>query len=310
MTHQYRLRGKPFEFDYESAKALEPVGDALEFTDQEMHSGVSRTAPKTIARYNTDLDAPYSGGNFNFLFNGGSSEAVITFNTYLSFRKKYPGQAVLDFKSRLKSAAAVWDGAAEVQVRSIRGDFNTKVRLRFALNLNSSPKYANKMTDVHPAGSRSAWFMFFDKNRPTVVRDVNVFIDSSRNLLVHELGHVWGLLDEYDTQWLERKFSPGHVGTGSPLIKDKVAIMNEGYLIYDKGEFRGRYFKHFGRAILNAFWGLKDYEIPTRRNGKTISRSIIGRIALLKKDIAGNGPNASDVMPFNPLFTNIQVTKI
>ncbi|MCI0389316.1 MAG: hypothetical protein MOB07_11215 [Acidobacteria bacterium] len=87
--------------------------------------------------------------------------------------------------------------------------------------------------------------------------------------------------------------------------------MNEGYMdeTGNTGEFRGRYFKHFGRALLNSFWGLKNYVIPIKHNGKVVSRSVQGRIALLKKDIAGSAPYANDVLPFNPRFTGIQVAK-
>lgn len=143
------------------------------------------------------------------------------------------------------------------------------------------------------------------------MRELNVFIGSSRNVMVHELGHVWGLLDEYDVRWVEKKFSFGHVGTGSPLLRDKTAIMNEGYMDErgNTGEFRGRYFKHLGRAILNAYWGLKNHVIPIQRNGKVVARSVQGRVALLKRNIAGAAPYANDVLPFNPRFTVIQVTK-
>jgi hypothetical protein len=165
------------------------------------------------------------------------------------------------------------------------------------------------VADVFAAGGRTAWP--FAKDRETVRRELNVFITSSRNTLIHELGHVWGLLDEYDTAWLEKKFSPGHVGTDSPLVKDKKAIMNEGYMdeTGNTGEFRGRYFQHFGRALLKSFWGLKDYMIPVRFNGKTVAQNVQGRIALLKKDIAGSAPYTSDVPPFNPQFTHIQIAK-
>ena len=143
------------------------------------------------------------------------------------------------------------------------------------------------------------------------MRELNVFIGTPRNVLVHELGHVWGLLDEYSTQWIEMKFSPGHVGTGSPLIKDTKSIMNIGYqdFVGNSGEFRTRHFVHFGRAIANAFWSVPEHVIPNILNGKTVSRNIIGRIALLKKDIAGSAPNTTDVLPFNPQFTYFQVAK-
>lgn len=296
--------------EVEVSEEWEAMNEALEFTDQETYTSVTRPVPKSIWKHNTDLDAPYFGGNFDFLYNGGSNEALITFNTNLSYRKNYTDADKNRFISNLRSAVAVWDNAAEVQVKDVNGNFNDKIRLRFKLNIVSNAKNANKMTDIHPTASRAAWFM--GKDRENVMRDLNVFIGSSRNVLVHELGHVWGLLDEYDTRWIEKKFSLGHVGTDSPLLKDKIAIMNEGYAdeIRNTGEFRGRYFKHFGRAILNSFWSLKKNVIPIQHNGKVVSYTVQGRIALLKKDIAGSAPYTSDVLPFNSLYTKIQVAKI
>lgn len=281
----------------------------LEFADQESHSGLTRSVPKTIWRHNTDLDAPYFGGNFNFLYNGGSNEALITLNTHFSCRKTYSEAEKRNFIRNLTLAVDVWDNAAEVQVKDIHGNYTDRIKLRFRLNIVQNPKHSNKKTDIHPTASRSTWFI--GKGRETVMRELNVFIGSSRNVLVHELGHVWGLLDEYDARWIEKKFSLGHVGTGSPLLRDKTAIMNEGYMDErgNTGEFRGRYFKHFGRAILNAYWGLKNHVIPIQRNGKVVARSVQGRVALLKRNIAGVAPYVNDVMPFNPRFTVIQVAK-
>jgi hypothetical protein len=304
--------GKGWELPREHAgEAWGATEIGLEYRDQEIHSTVTRPVPKNIWRHNTDLEAPYVGGNFNFLYNGGSKEALITFNTYLSYRKIYPERMKTTLIRNLLSAAAVWDGAAEVQVKDLQGNYPERIKLRFRVNLVQNPKNANKKTDVHPTASRSAWFMP-DKDRETVMRDLNVFIGSSRNTLVHELGHVWGLLDEYDARWIEKAFSLGHVGAASPLVKDKIAIMNEGSAdeVRNTGEFRGRYFKHFGRAILNTFWGLKHFVIPIQNNGKVVARSVQGRIALLKRDIAGNAPYPSDLLPFNPMYTVIQVAKL
>lgn len=264
-------------------------------------------SPKTISRYNTDLSAPYLGGNFNFLYNGGSNEAVITYNTYLSYTKPFPKDKKDKLVEYLRQAAAIWDGAAEVQVRDASGNFNDRIRLRFKINPSiTNPKNANKRTQVHPDGSRSVFFI--DKNRETVMRDLNIFIGSSRNVLVHELGHVWGLKDEYKDRWISMKLSLGHVGPGSPWINDTLSIMNSGY-DNDNGEFRTRYFQHFGRAILGAFWGLKKYMIPVRQGGKVVANTVQGRIALLKRDIAGSPPYNSDKLPFNPQFTHIQIAK-
>ena len=263
------------------------------------------SSPKTIARYNTDLNAPYFGGNFNFLYNGGSSEAVLTYNTYLSYTQPFPAAQKQLLVDNLMKAVAVWDRAAEIQVRDAAGNYNDRILLRFKCNLVTNPRNANKRTQVHPRGSRTVFFI--DKDRENVMRDLNIFIVSSRNVLVHELGHVWGLLDEYKDRWISMKLSLGHVGAGSPLINDTSSIMNSDYT--DAGEFRTRYFQHIGRAILGAFWGLKKYMIPVRLNGKVVAHAVQGRIALRKRDIAGNPPYTTDRQPFNPVFTGIQIAK-
>jgi hypothetical protein len=265
--------------------------------------------PKTIWLHNTDLNAPYFGGNFNFLYNGGADEATITLNTYLAYRKNYPEAQKRDFVNNLRSGVAVWDSAAEVQVKDSSGNYNPRIRLRFKLNIVADAKHANQITDIHPTNTWSSWFN--GKNREIIMREINVFIGTTRNVFVHELGHVWGLLDEYDTKWIEMKFSPGHVGSGSPLIKDTKAVMNIGYQdeAYNSGEFRTRYFTHFGRALLPAFWGLKNYIRPVKHGGRIIAQTIQGRIALLKKDIAGSAPYTTDMPPFNPQFTYFQIAK-
>ena len=273
---------------------------------QEYEGNVAVASPKPIAIYNTDLNAPYIGGNFNFLYNGGSNEAVITYNTYLSYTKPFPQQKKDELKKYLEEATKIWDGAAEVQVRDAAGNYNDRIRLRFKINHEiKNPKNANKRTQVHPAGSRTVFFI--DKDRETVMRDLNIFIGSTRNVLVHELGHVWGLKDEYKDRWISMKLSLGHVGPGSPFINDTMSIMNTGY-DRDNGEFRARYFAHFGRAILRAFWGLKKYMIPMRLGGKVVSNTVQGRIALLKRDIAGSPPYTAD-RPFNPVFLHIEIAK-
>jgi hypothetical protein len=273
------------------------------------HSIAPVSAPKTIWLYNTDLNAPYFGGNFDFLYNGGANESIVTLNAYLSYRKPYAEPDKTAFVDRLRSAVAVWDNAAEVQVKDSSGNYNTKIRLRFKLNLVSRAERANKIVDIHPHNTWSSWFN--GKNREIVMRELNVFIGTTRNVFVHELGHVWGLLDEYDTQWIEMKFSPGHVGSSSSLLKDTKAIMNIGYQdeANNSGEFRTRYFTHFGRALLPAFWGVSNYVHPVMHGGRVVAKTIYGRIALLKRDIAGSAPYTADRLPFNPQFTNFQITK-
>jgi hypothetical protein len=314
-TMPFRRRGVPLrrEVSFDPASELEAseeeVYETIPLTNgsYEFETSTATVAkPKTIALYNTDLNAPYFGGNFNFLYNGGSNEAWITYNTYFSYLRKFPDPDKALLVENLKKAVAIWDGCAEVQVKDVAGNYNDRIRLRFKLNIVTNPKNANKRTEVHPAGSRTVFFI--DKDRETVMRDLNIFIGSSRNVLVHELGHVWGLKDEYKDRWISMKLSLGHVGPDSPLLNDTKSIMNTGYDL-DSGEFRTRYFAHFGRAILNAFWGLKQYMIPVRFGGKVVANNVMGRIALRKRDIAGNAPYTADQPPFNTVFTHIQIAK-
>jgi hypothetical protein len=329
MAYQFRQR-EPFESysapDFDSSKSSEVE---LEWTNpegtfEEAASEVYQTIPllkletefetakpavpkpRTISVYNTDLNAPYLGGNFNFLYNGGSTEAWITYNTYFSYLRSFLQKDKDLLLENLRQAIAIWDGCAEVQVKDVSGNYNDRIRLRFKCNIVKNPRNANKRTQVHPRGSRTVFFI--DKDRETVMRDLNIFIGSSRNVLVHELGHVWGLKDEYKDRYISMKLSLGHVGPNSPLIKDEKSIMNIGYDT-NSGEFRTRYFAHFGRAILGAFWGLKKYMIPVRLNGKVVANNVLGRIALRKRDIAGNAPYTADRQPFNTVFTNIQIAK-
>jgi len=311
MTYQFR-QTQPFEFysEFVNAERAPYEGNGSlrsRWGSQEFETGMPAVAsPKTIAIHNTDLNAPYIGGNFNFLYNGGSNEAVITYNTYLSYTKPFPPDKKKDLKKYLYEAAKIWDMAAEVQVRDAAGNYNDRIRLRFKINPDiTNPKNANKRTQVHPAGSRSVFFI--GKDREIVIRDLNIFIGSPRNVLVHELGHVWGLKDEYKDRWILMKLSPGHVGPGSPFINDTMSIMNTGH-DWDIGEFRTRYFAHFGRAILGAFWGLKKYMIPVRHGGKVVANTVQGRIALLKRDIAGSPPYTAD-RRFNPMFMHIEIAK-
>jgi hypothetical protein len=262
------------------------------------------TAPqaKTISLHNTDLNAPYSGGNFDFLYNGGANEATITLNTFLSWRTNFPPNQKRDFQAALTAAVAAWDNAAQVQIKDGSGGFNKQINLRFKLNIVQDRRQANKVTDVHEAGDSAVWFMFRYPDRSVVIREINVFINADTPTLAHELGHVWGNLDEYDQNVFENYLSPGHIAGDSPLMKDTSALMNIG------AEFRTRYFTHFGSAIASAFWDVPGFTQPNIYKGKTVSRSIMGRIVLLKKDITGNAPGAT-TNPFNPPFTSFQLTR-
>lgn len=253
---------------------------------------------KMIHIYNTELNAPYIGGNFDFLYNPGAGEAYLVFRTWLDYRKNFTEAQKSDFRIRLQKAVDAWDGAAEVQIQNSAGDYSTKIRLRFMLEIVQNPKFANKKTDVHPSGYREK-----------VLRQFNVAIDSTFETLAHELGHVWGLEDEYNSEgfngWFQKRLPAGHVGPDSPLLKDVTALMNQAA----DSEFRGRYFRHIGRKLLEAFWGIDEFMHPVFHDGKVVATTIHGRINLLKRDINANPPYNRDIPLFNPRFVIFQISK-
>ncbi|MEZ4776194.1 MAG: hypothetical protein R3D00_23675 [Bacteroidia bacterium] len=252
---------------------------------------------KTIWLHNTDLDAPYIGGNFNFLYNSGSNEAIITLNAFLKFRENFSSAEKTNFIKVLKEAASYWDRAARIEIMDANKKYTKSITLRFLVKIVSQKKNANKVIDVFQKGKRV--LPFFPKNTEVVAREVNVHIDISKKTMAHELGHVWGYPDEYERGG---KFI-GHVGKGSPLIKDIKALMNHG------DEFRGRYFTHIGRAILaKGFSHLDEFMQPVVVNGKVAATATIGRIVLLKKNISGEAPYPTN-QDFNPKYTMFQVAQ-
>jgi hypothetical protein len=295
----------PGEYDYENEYET-AYEDEYEYEDKRANIAPK---PKMLWVRNTNLNAPCFVGKFNFLYNSGASEATVTFNTKISFKGRYTAQQKTDFINNLRQAADIWDKAAELQVRDKTGNYNHRIRLDFKVNIVTDSKNMNKETEVHPAGTKAS--IFLGKDREVVNWDLNLFINSQPPVIAHELGHIWGLSDEYKDSgvlgWLTMKTSPCHIGKGSPFVNDTASIMNAGGLT-NAGEFRTRFFMHFGRALLNSFWNMPDYVTPIKHNGKIVSRTIQGRVALLKKDMTGAWPYGSD-QPFNPQFGLITVTR-
>jgi len=277
--------------------------DDREFYEYEYEgkAPVAPPMPSSINLYDTDLNAPCFAGNFNFMFDANTNKATATFNTDLSFKS-----AAIDkgkVFARLQEAANYWTNAAALEIKDKNGNYSRRIDLGFQVKTVANPKYANKRTSVHPDGSKAILLM--QKDREVVSLEMHIFASSSPLVIAHELGHVWGLKDEYKDSgkigWVTMKVSPCHVGTRSPLLNDTNALMNGG------NEFRTRYFKHFGRAILNAFWRMPNHIIPVIRNGQVIGKTIQGRIRLLKKTVTGGAHNTFG--PLNPQFDIIQVAK-
>lgn len=270
---------------------------------------VNTPASKQIWLRNTDLNAPCFAGNFNFLYNAGASEATVTFNTKITFKGRFSDPDKQALIARLKQAGDLWSKKAEIQVRDNAGNYSHRVTLNFQVKIVTDKKNMNKETEVFPAGTKAS--IFVGKNRELVNWDLNLFINTPLAVIAHELGHVWGLKDEYKDSgvmgWLAMKMSPCHVGKGSPFVNDVRSIMNEGGLVMS-GEFRARYFLHFGRAILNAFWSDPRFVSPVVQNGRTVAKRIMGRVVLLKRDLADNPAYTTD-RPHNPQFIGFQVAK-
>jgi hypothetical protein len=297
--------GMPGEYQYENDY------ETMHEDEYEYEDKLAEVAPRSKMKWvhNTNLNAACPWGRFNFLYNSGAAEAWITFNTQVVYKQSYTPDAKKDFIKNLCDAAAIWDKAAEIQIKDKRGNYSTAIKLRFKVECVTDAKNMNKRTEVFPPGSKATSSTL--PNQEAVDKELNVFIGSSAPVLAHELGHVWGLPDEYTytkkkglLEWLTIRRNNCHVGNKSPLVNDTKAIMNYGINI--TGEFRTRYFLHFAKAILNSFWNVPDHVIPVIHNGKVVSRTIECRVALLKKDMTGAWPYGSD-QPFNPQFAEIKM---
>lgn len=296
----WRLRP---EFEISNAGYDRELLDENQLYESEYEGNRAIAVPSSIHRYDTDLNAPCFAGNFNFAFDGNTNKAIATFNTDVSFKSGVTEADKLKIPAKLKDAAGYWNNAAALEIKDKNGNYSRRIDLGFELKLVTNSKYSNKRTSVHPAGSKAIFYM--QKNREVVSLEMHIFDKSSLLEIAHELGHIWGLKDEYKDSgkigWVTMKFSPCHVGSGSPVLNDTNAIMNEG------NEFRTRYFMHFGRAVLNSFWSMPNFIIPVIQNGQVVAKTIQGRIRLLKKTVTGGTHNVFGAL--NPQFSVIQVAR-
>ena len=257
--------------------------------------------PTLISKSNTDLDAPYKSGNFNFLYNGGN-EAIVTFNAYYRFRKGIDEPTQISFKQKMFKAIEYWNKSAKLEIMDGKGTYSKSITFIFKLEEVKDKNNANKVVDIHRQNQRFA--ILGPKNTGVVLRDVNVPLHFSAKDLAHELGHVWGLLGQY-----KRPFKIiGHVGRNSPLINDTKSLMHEDKKGIEDIEFRTWFFKHIARTVLTSFKNVENYRkyIKNPNTGKNVAYSITGSIKLLKKSIYGDLPYTID-MDYNPVDENIRV---
>src|SRR5207247_2029826 len=88
-----------------------------------------------ISEKDTDLDASYSAGNFDFEYKGGS-EATVTFRTFVDFsRAKFSKADEQKFLTRLNNAINNWDQSAVIRIRDTRSTESIDILLRFKIQL-------------------------------------------------------------------------------------------------------------------------------------------------------------------------------
>ncbi|MEO8773147.1 MAG: hypothetical protein ABI263_00375 [Gelidibacter sp.] len=282
-------------------KPISPAGVFTLFSKPKVISSITPSKATVSAVRNTDLDAPYSGGNFDYLYDG--SNFKVTFVAFINFKKKFQVNEKATFIYNLKKAVENWNNSALIDVLDEKGKLLKSVSLNFNLLIVSSKKqHFNKEVEVHPMGTFYSALTVLDshgKDREIVMKEVNVGIKSSMETLTHEMGHVYGLEDEYNSGFVDR-FNPASprrlIGDEPKVYKDKKALMNNG------DEFRTRYFLHFAREIIrleyNSHYVKK--EIMDKSGKDRITDFTYGnaKIRLIKNDIMGSKSTISETVKF------------
>jgi len=183
-------------------------------------------------KYNTDL-GKFSHGNFDVAYDSRLGILQVTLRVTYRFQSGITLAKQNEFKNNLKGAAAAWDNAG-VYLRSADPVLNSVIRIHFKLQEVASG--AHFTIDVEKAYRRE-WVGY----------DLNVWEDTPKQILIHELGHVFGDYDEYRESgfqaWVERRM----YWHDNAYLGDTNALMNKGM------EFRGRYFDHFARYVNQQF---------------------------------------------------------
>jgi hypothetical protein len=134
---------------------------------------------------------------------------------------------------KMRKAVEAWDNA-QATLESRMFVLNPVIRIRFRL-FEVSGTAANKK--IHVAASGDV--------REKVMRAVTISQHTPIEVIIHELGHVYGNYDEYRGSglkaWIERQM----FWHDNRFLSDTNAVMNG-----DGHEFRARYFDHM-QAFVN-----------------------------------------------------------
>lgn len=183
-------------------------------------------------KYNTDL-GKFSHGNFDVAYDPRLGILQVTLKVAYGFESGITVDKQEEFKTNLRGAVQAWDNAG-VYLRSGDPVLNPVIPIRFQLQEVASG--AHFKVDVEKADRRE-WVGY----------DLNVWENTSKQTLTHELVHVFGNYDEYRGSgfegWLERRM----YWHDNAHLKDTKALANEGM------EFRVRYFDHFARYVNQQF---------------------------------------------------------
>jgi hypothetical protein len=169
---------------------------------------------------NTELGG-LTVGNFDFEFDGNS--ATVEVRVKFAFESGIKKKASKGFKAKFKAAINSYWTKSNVSFTGKGNCIKRSVPLVIKLVENNSDYH--KLVDVEKKYRRA-----------NVMNDVNLHLGDSKQTIAHEFGHVLGLYDEYDANWLENMMFWHDDGSHH---KDKKALMNSGK------EMRRRYFSKF-----------------------------------------------------------------